>query len=269
MPSNIIFPIYKKASCFEACLKSVQIYSPKSHIHVISGDSDMQLGELTPIIASRARLSDYGRAAETFRSVYEHRSPNEFEFELFNFQRWFYAHEYATRNAINEFWMFDHDVLLFTDLDVERKPYVMTSPVHMFYCRDLNMLGSWLDGLLEAFSSKNETYSRWIMSNAIVNHGLSDMVVAWLSSPYVDITSKIDNDAYWDNNLTCAHGFKMEESSAASYPAKLVDWVDGFPYFYHLTEGRVRCKALHCWGPVKPHMEHYLGQGLASRTTWS
>lgn len=62
-------------------------------------------------------FKEYFKKADAFRSVYNHISVNDLEFELFCFQRWFILSEFINRLGIGAFFSCDCDVMVYCDVN--------------------------------------------------------------------------------------------------------------------------------------------------------
>ena len=241
---------------FDAALKSIEVYSPTTVVHVIDEAPDRAY-------VGSVGSSNYRKLADRFSQVYAHMSVNPYAFELACFRRWFIAYEYAEIHGISEFWVMDWDVLLFTDLCSESVTLPMTTPLGSFYCRNLDLLRSWLDQILEAYTLKTAAYESWrrnYESGAWLS--VSDMTVAHDLLGHCNELFNQHGEAAWDGNLAVsAHGLQMEEGPVA---AKKLTWLNGCPYGTRADGSLMRLKVLHCWGPHKPRMRELLNAGLST-----
>lgn len=62
-------------------------------------------------------IDDYSEGASNFAKSYKHLSSNEYHYNLFCFQRWFVLRDFMRKHKIPECWVFDSDVMLYTNIN--------------------------------------------------------------------------------------------------------------------------------------------------------
>lgn len=66
---------------------------------------------------SHYHFENYFKSAKEFENnSYIHMSKNNYQFELFCYQRWFVLHEFVEKNGIEYFWYLDSDFLVYENL---------------------------------------------------------------------------------------------------------------------------------------------------------
>lgn len=65
-------------------------------------------------------IKDYSKSAGQFANIYKHQSPNNAKIELFCFQRWLIIEQFMTHNQIDEAWINDMDVMIYSSYNEVR-----------------------------------------------------------------------------------------------------------------------------------------------------
>ena len=68
-------------------------------------------------------IDDYSRGSCDFAKIYQHKSTNPYEYELFCYQRWFVLKEFMETNDLNRVFYCDSDVMLYCNVEEEFKNY--------------------------------------------------------------------------------------------------------------------------------------------------
>jgi len=246
MSVEVVFAVWGWFPGFQHCLESIRRFTPNAKITVLGDEETAQHIECLPI-------GDFMAGANAFASVYKHNSPNPAPFELKCFQRWFVLAEFARSRNLTEFWSFDWDVLVFTDLAAENLRVGMSTPLHVFYCRKLNWLETWLEQITEAYRFENCAYSQWVANWQRGNWlTVCDMYIAYHTLPHLDAMS-VSGLSHWDHNLATDDG-----AFEVGPQGKTLTWADGKPYARHSSGSWVRLNCLHCWGVHKGKLGEYL-----------
>jgi hypothetical protein len=221
---------------------------------------------------------------DRFRSDYQHRSPNGYEFELFCWLRWFYLLEYMRREQVNSVLHLDSDVLLCSSLEeISRKysdamadcafliprqdhdSFNWAASAHMsFWTIDLleDFCAFCLDGLGRGeYQGPYKEKWNWHLSNQKPG-GVSDMTTLYLF--WRERQAQITNLAmdHYGNvfDMLITSGFNYyEDEYLTDSGRKRIRFIDRRPYVFR-NDGSgspVRVHALHFQGVAKRHIPYY------------
>lgn len=243
-----------------AHFESLRRYSPNTDIHVIADDTVCKL------VAGSIPVAPYKHLLDDLDAVFQNYSPNPRHFELVCIQRWFVLYAYAKQHNIQEFWTFDRDILVFSDLDAEAVEIrahniSLTLPLCSFYCRDIELLKPWLDWLMSLYSHPEKLKKILpLMPN------ISDMNLAylfWHDKDIICLPGAAFGSGAWDNNLTTDElDFEMHDGS------KVLRFIKGYPEARNKKyDIWIRMKTLHCHGSHKARMHEYLALAKSSENT--
>lgn len=244
-------------------LESLRRYSPNTQIHLI-GD-EIVSNEIQGCVSSKP----YHALVEKLNATFVNHSPNPPPFELVCLQRWFIIYNYAKYNNIRNFWSFDRDVLVFTNLNSETelmRDTPMSLPLSTFYCENAESLKPWLDWILDIYSNHGTLESIMLQIAEKRMFNISDMNLAfwyWRHNLLLRIPGSIQGTDAWDANLTLGeHGFELVDGS------KLLRFTMGYPEAYNAQYVRwMRMKTLHCHGSHKNRMHEYLTRAETRENT--
>src|SRR5437868_4073869 len=93
-------------------LNQVKITNPGNPIYLIT---DSITGRYD--FVNYADIKKYNKGAAEFAGMYKHMSTNNYENELFCFQRWFILKEFCYDKKIDNFLYLDSDVLIYCNID--------------------------------------------------------------------------------------------------------------------------------------------------------
>ena len=113
MTLPIIFIHRGYSSYLEFSLRQAKFSSPSSEVILLGDDANECLGK----IVKHVNIKDFSKAAIGFSKIYQHYSTNPYDYELFCFQRWFILLEYMISENINEVFVCDSDVLIYSDIN--------------------------------------------------------------------------------------------------------------------------------------------------------
>ncbi|GAB3338894.1 hypothetical protein GCM10027299_51370 [Larkinella ripae] len=108
----IIF-IHKGYSPYlEFTLRQVVHSNPNSPIHFLGDSTNNRF----PFVIHH-HISEYlNEEADHFTQVYQHTSPNQFDYELFCFVRWYVVKELMKREGFSRVFVADSDVMIYSDI---------------------------------------------------------------------------------------------------------------------------------------------------------
>lgn len=94
---------------------------------IVLGDQDLGSKSLNPLgISTYGNLDDHGKRAGEFARSFRFEGNNGFDYELLNFQRWFYVQEYCESHGIEgPILVLDSDAFLYLPIS-EVMPYLAT-----------------------------------------------------------------------------------------------------------------------------------------------
>lgn len=95
----------------KVCIKQAKYSNPSSRI-ILIGDNSNKKCALNEGV-EHYLISDYFKSALEFAKNYKHYSTNNYNYELFCFQRWFIIKDFIDSQGIDKFIHIDSDVLLF------------------------------------------------------------------------------------------------------------------------------------------------------------
>ncbi len=251
-------------------LSQAHLLNPDSPIYLITDDV-----RPTMSFVNYVQLHDHDLEAKLFAELYKHMSTNNFEHELFCFQRWFIIQDFLKKNEINDFLYLDSDVLLFCNVGTEFRKlkgvYDFTicnkiGPQYTYFSDKeyLNKFCEFVKELYvkpEYFKRLKEKHQKHLDNN--LDGGVCDMT-AFGEYQYHQLGKVKDlavpeNGSVFDDNINCSDGFEMNDLGIKKMDKKK-DQV-----FCRQIESdiKIRFNALHFQGSAKKHMyKFYVGNNL-------
>lgn len=258
----------------DAAIECAKTWSPRSNLVVITDTPDKWSH-----LCETACVKEYFDKAESYERIYKHTSQLSAWFEIVCIYRWCIMLDYCKRNGITHIFHADSDVLIFSDLEEERKKW---ADCEYTLSRDAN--GSYQGG--NAFFSVKalESFVAYIFSRD--GNGGSDMgLLGEFVNKFPNIkrgeTSDIIQDAAGDHHLqTGWHQYAEGPIESNGHPSKKLTWRFGQPYAQiskeyeskllaihppcSIVEKGVRMLFLHAWGIHKQRMWEYVNKSKAS-----
>jgi hypothetical protein len=218
--------------------------------------------------AQHADLKDYSEEAIEFEQRYldKHLSPNEIDYELICFQRWFMLKQFMNAHRIEHCIYLDSDVMLYAPLAQEQAKFAAYDfTLSRKTCAHNSF---WTASGLEKFCNFLMTYyteaDRFETLKALrkrllargAREGISDMTLLNLyaqeNPDSIGETSEIISGSVYDQNINQSDGFEMEDGM------KKVYWTEGKPFAQHVkTAQKVRLNTIHFQGPAKQLMKDF------------
>ena len=90
-------PLYLTAAILQA-----QTVSPNQHIILLTDQAKNPVPQALRASMAIAKIDDYFDSAAAFAEIFRFEGRNSYEYELWNFQRWFVIEEYARVNKVEE-----------------------------------------------------------------------------------------------------------------------------------------------------------------------
>lgn len=245
--------------------------NPQSDIFLIGDSANSYYENINQI--KHINMFNYFNRARDFAKVYQHYSPNPFNFELFCFQRWFILNEFMLSNNIKKAFYMDSDVMLYTSILEEEKNFAQfdfaepcamgsekpTTGNHIFI-NNLEKLNDFCNFIwstyteeyylklrehrVEAGRKKNPKYSESDMT-AFQQYFKKNLAIG-------GCTTTIINNTVFDRNINVSDGFEIKNK------IKNIYWINNQPFCKHSSSGEeIRFKNLHFQGLAKKYMKDY------------
>lgn len=218
-------------------------------------------------------IGDYHKEADRFASVYRHMSTNDYNNELFCFQRWFVIREFCAKNNITCFLYTDSDILLYCKVDEvfpKMNSYTFTVSKKLgpqcCYFPSAEKLDDFCSFMMKlytdpVYTQRLEKKHRHHLDNQLPG-GVCDMTVFYeyqLDHPAAakDLFA-IENGETFDDNFNESDGFVMDGKT------KKIEMQNGFPYGILQKNGqKIKFNTLHFQGVAKRYIfRYYTGNDL-------
>lgn len=217
---------------------------------------------------------DYMNSANKFKKIYKHLSSNEYEYELFCFQRWFILKDYIKTMKYNGPILYlDSDVLLYCDITEfwnKNNGYDMSicgnnGPEYTFF-KNIDVLEELCEFIMDLYrkDSKREELTAIYNNNFLGKNpgGICDMTAlrkfCKLKGDKVINLNVIRNNQIFDHNFNLSEGFEMKGNT------KKIVMKDKKPYGILLdNKNKVEFNAIHFQNKSKYKMHrYYTGDGF-------
>lgn len=216
-------------------------------------------------------MANHFESAERFSRVYRHYNSNGYNYELFNFQRWFILNDFLKANQISKCVYLDSDVMVYADLSAEFRKFewfdfTLASMICgcTFFLNRPDALDEFCRFVTDVYSGKD----RYHLDKLVAHYtclkrnrfggGVCDMTAFELYhlrhyDTIGEVTHIIEGSAY-DPSLNDPHpGVLMENG------IKKLFWRENKPYGVHARTGtEIRFNTLHFQGELKRLMGQYL-----------
>jgi hypothetical protein len=261
----IIFLHFSNSDYLKYSLKQAKQSNPKSAIYLIGDETN----DCYDFIEHHF-FSDYFHGAYAFSKIYRHFNSTDYEYELFNFQRWFILQEFLEINKMEKCLYLDSDTMLYADATEEQKKFAQfdltlsykTSGCTFFLNR-IQALADFCQFLTDIYTKKERHYyDRMLAQYATFKKngmagGACDMTAFDFYSydhfgEIGEVAQIIDGSVY-DPSINVPHpGFEMENG------IKKIIWKRGHPYGIQLRIGKeIRFNSLQFQGTTKRLMGQY------------
>lgn len=197
-------------------------------------------------------MYDYSAGAARFASIYKHTSPNNEDYELFCFQRWFMIEELMVEIG-GAVWAIDSDVLVYPGLHYLKHFAAgeMWNLPHTNYFKDVEHLRKF-NSFCTSIYQDDADLERVSLAYSPTPH-VSDMVMFYeYSNRFPRVAQNINFLSHYiglDNGVRSTNGFQRANNH------KIVSMRDGIPYCSRDAGGDVRFFTLHFQGISKPLMQ--------------
>ena len=220
-------------------------------------------------------IADYMDSATQFAQVYRHLSTNPVEYELFCFQRWFILKDFMARQALEQCFYLDSDVMLYEDITLDQQRLAsfqialtadVPSTVFVNAFAALERFCSFVFNLYQNPDSLQsiEAAFREQLQNTTAT-SISDMFAfaeyRQQDAQTVGNLLEIKDDSTYDAGMTTSDGFELING------LKNIHFKQQQPFGQHLDSGKtIRFKVLHFQGRAKRCIKDYFtGDRLPDR----
>ncbi|PSB30672.1 tetratricopeptide repeat protein [Stenomitos frigidus] len=234
--------------------------NPKSRLFFIGDESNRYE------LVEHDFFAKYMDAATEFAHVYRHLSTNPIEYELFCFQRWFILKDFMSRQALEQCFYLDSDVMLYEDItrDQQRLKNVqialtadVPSAVFVNDFASLERFCSFVFNLYQnpdSFQIIEAAFKAQLQNNLATS--ISDMFAfAEYRRQYphqVGDLLEIKDDSTYDAGMTTSDGFELLNG------VKAIHFQHQQPFGKHLDSDKtIRFKVLHFQGRSKRSIKDY------------
>ena len=221
-------------------------------------------------------MSPYLKEASYFKIIYQHIAENNYNYELFCFQRWFVLKEFMRVHNISRCFYADSDVMLYCNVTQEEKHFFQHDVVLLISSAGVYSGGIsfWSLSVLEDFcfflisyyeNKENLTkWIKWFNGPRVKGTGVCDMTIfteyarARKNLVIPNIRGVVEG-ATFDHHINTDEGgiYKMVEVSGKR-KIKEIKWDGCFPYGYNFSlKQLIRFKTLHFQGGSKDLMKNF------------
>jgi hypothetical protein len=270
MAIPVIFFHYGNPPYLKYALKQARFYNPDADIYLLGDKKNDRYPFITHVPAA-----SFEAATRHFRSIYQHRSNNDLNYELMCFLRWFYIQAFCEANNIEEFIYLDSDVLcyqnfsdlvpLFGNANIANTCDDLGMPAFTYF-KSRQVINDFCDHLVryythpQAIATLDKLYQPFKDDDQLMG-GISDMALFHLYfHDHPQGAIKVDlvtDEIAVDSNINLADGYEAERG------IKKIYWINNLPHGKKAASGKfVRFVTLHYQGLAKDAMrQNYTGGG--------
>lgn len=285
----IIF-IHKNYSPYlEFTLRQAVHTNPKSPIHLLGDEANNRF----PFLIHHHIRDFFNEETAAFTKVYDHSSPNHYDYELFCFIRWYLVKELMKRENYSRVFVADSDVMIYSDItsyfdksDLDNCMAAFNVGADYQWVRSASGHSSfWTwEGISRFCQMAIDLYTEprlkgflnQIRAEKITKNdraGVSDMTALYVF--YEEETARIRNlsesrnGGAFDHNICMATNFNLDEYEFGLGRKKIV-MKHGQPVAYNLVlKQEVMLHTLHFQGNSKNIVHRYFtGKGLLGNTVF-
>jgi len=227
-------------------------------------------------------ISGYRSSADEFAGRYEQMSSNDYEFELFCFQRWFIIKDFMERSGLERAFVCDSDVMSYCDIDCEEAKLGPYSAAFCLPARQTNYrwcgsahVSFWsLKTLVRFCTYALDSYTDAVRKASLKTKweyhldtnrpgGVCDMTVLYLFALENEIInlSAIRDGSSFDHNINHAEN-EFDDEYEMARGIKRIRWEHGRPYGFNVRAKRwVRFNTLHFQGALSKASIHRYYRG--------
>lgn len=285
----IIFIHQHYSFYLEYTLRQAVHSNPDSPIHLIGDPENNQF----PFVIHH-NISDFlNQDTDFFKSVYQHQSPNHYDYELFCFIRWYLVKELMEREGYRQVFVADSDVMIYTDIT----DYVnQTSLNNSLAAFNLGVDYQWVrsasghssywtwEGINQFCELMTDLYTEQryitfmdqIRAEKVIKNdraGISDMTALYIfyeeKNAQIRNLSECTDGAAFDHNISMATNYNLDEYEFALGRKKIVI-KNGHPVAYNVVLKKdINLHTLHFQGNSKNIVHrYYTGGGMLTNRTF-
>lgn len=273
--NSIVFVHKGHPYYLDIAIEQARMYNPSIPIILLGDESNKDI-----LGIEHYMISEYFESARKFDEIFFNSSPNNREYELFCFQRWFIINEFQHMHQeySDAFLYCDSDTLLFSNVltdikglgNIKMATETFESPGFAFFNKDV--LTEFCDMILWMYDSFDGLKLIKKIINEVdrtnASQGISDMTAIKVfstikhSGECIDASlpslcwqhSESEREFFsYDHNINISKGYHM-----SFWNIKTVKWQKGIPYFlYDKGNLYVRSKGIHYQGRAKFLMIKY------------
>lgn len=279
----IVFVHQNYSHYLEFTLRQAVYSNPNSPIHLLGDDHNNRF----PFVIHHSIREFLNGETERFEKVYQHLSPNHYDYELFCFIRWYLVKELMRREGYKEVFVADSDVMIYSDLTTYVNQTGLNQSIAGF---NVGADYQWVRS-----ASGHSSYWTWegislfcelaanlyteprlvafmdqIRAEKIIKNdraGISDMTALYVfyeeeGTRIRNLSASLENSAF-DHNICMATNYNLDEYEFGLGRKKIL-LKNGFPMAYNVfLKKRIRLHTLHFQGNSKNIIHrYYTGDGL-------
>ncbi|RRB07058.1 hypothetical protein [Larkinella rosea] len=262
--------------------------NPDSPIHLIGDPENDQF----PFVIHH-NISDFlNEETDRFKSVYQHHSPNHYDYEYFCFIRWYLVKELMLREGYTQVFVADSDVMIYTDITEYINQTSLNNHLAAF---NLGVDYQWVrsasghssywtwDGICQFCELEIDLYTEprfisfmdQIRAEKIIKNdraGISDMTALYVfyeeKNAQIRNLSECTDGSAFDHNISMATNYNLDEYEFGLGRKKIVI-KNGYPVARNrFLKKDIRLHTLHFQGNSKNIIHRYYTGGgmIRSRT---
>ena len=217
-------------------------------------------------------IEDYMESANVFASKYKHMSMNQYDYELFCFQRWFIIQCYVKAHNLQEFFVFDSDVLLYCNVTSELKNFhnydfiLCNNRILSSTLMNQNSLNKFADFILQRYSdpiafneleiiykSCFDEKGQLLKIEGVNDLTMVDLYLKHFSLRVLDLGIPV-NGVFFDSKINSSDNFALDHRGL-----KKTIWINNLPYgIYGESKEKMRFCSMHFQGRSKMWQHKYL-----------
>jgi hypothetical protein len=273
----------------EYTLRQAAHSNPDSPIHLLGDEENNRF----PFLIHHNIKNFLNEETAYFKSVYHHQSPNQYEYELFCFIRWYLVKELMRREGYHQVFVADSDVMIYSDITgymnqtgMSKKSAAFNIGVDYQWVRSASGHSSfWTwEGINEFCELQAKLYTDprfmvfmdQIRSEKIIKNdraGISDMTALYVfyekEQSKIRNLSECRNNSAFDHNIAMATNYNLDEYDFGLGRKKIVI-KNGHPIAYNvLLNKEISLHTLHFQGNSKNIIHRYFtGDGMMGNKTF-
>ncbi|MFK7694095.1 hypothetical protein [Paenibacillus sp. HJGM_3] len=220
--------------------------NPQSTVVLIGTEDNAVLGSH---LVHHTRMENFMHDARQLATTYKHVSENDYNYNLFCFQRWLILREFMRHHKLAKCCYLDSDVLLYTDVNNPEFQQFTFEFTWTSIC-DLESLEAFCNLILIGFDDPDVFRGLVRFTYEIGQPALSDMVISHL---YTDTRHGLFSDSYFDSNINVQYyDFEMMDGLRKVY-------LSGDTLYSRRMDSNsfIKLNSLHFQGRAKMYMPYF------------